>query len=253
MSNDGTGRDSPSEFRHVALDDIDSTNAECMRRAREGDPGGLWVTATLQTQGRARRGRSWVSEPGNLYASLLLIDPAPTEALSSLPLAVSLALYDAVRQVLPVDKILNIKWPNDLLVEGMKLSGILLEGEMLPNGKYALVIGCGVNIRHKPGETPYPATTLSENGSAVSAEELFARLYVSMADMLATWNKGRGMRAVVARWREVAAGMGGKITVNLPDRSIEGIFTDIDENGMLLLDRGGGNVISIAAGDVFFA
>jgi BirA family biotin operon repressor/biotin-[acetyl-CoA-carboxylase] ligase len=86
---------------------VASTNIECMERARAGDPGGLWVTANRQTGGRGRRGRPWVSEPGNLYASLLLIDPAPRGAMASLPLAVTVAVYDAVAAVLPGDRAIS--------------------------------------------------------------------------------------------------------------------------------------------------
>ena len=106
------------DFRHIELGDVASTNIECMERARAGDPGGLWITAVRQTGGRARRGRNWVSEPGNLYSSLLLIDPAPLEALASLPMAVTVAVHDAIASVLPADaaEALRIKWPNDMLI-----------------------------------------------------------------------------------------------------------------------------------------
>jgi BirA family biotin operon repressor/biotin-[acetyl-CoA-carboxylase] ligase len=108
------------DFRHIELGDVASTNLECMERARSGDEGRLWITAVRQTGGRARRGRSWVSEPGNLYSSLLLIDPAPWAALASLPLAVTVAVEDAVSSALPAEaaQTLRIKWPNDLLIGG---------------------------------------------------------------------------------------------------------------------------------------
>ncbi|MCO6186091.1 biotin--[acetyl-CoA-carboxylase] ligase [Rhizobium sp. L1K21] len=240
-------------FRHIALGDTVSTNLECFERARNGDPGGLWITAERQTGGRARRGRSWVSERGNLYSSLLLIDPAPIEQLASLPLVISVALHDAIKPLLPLDREIAIKWPNDLLISGAKVSGILLEGEQLRDGRYALVIGCGVNVAHKPTETPYPATCLNDEGANVSAEELFARFYAAMAAMLQRWDQGRQTSQVVKRWRHAAKGIGEKIKVNLPDRTLEGVFADIDERGMLLLDQGNGNLKTIAAGDVFFA
>lgn len=243
----------PFEFRHIALENTISTNLECFERARAGDAGGLWVTAARQTGGRARRGRSWVSEPGNLYASLMLIDPAPIEALASLPLVISVALYDAIKAVIPYDKHVEIKWPNDLLINGAKVSGILLEGEQLPDGRYALVIGCGVNVAHRPTDTPYPATCLRDEGAMVSADELFARFYVSMAEMLQMWDKGQRLTQIVERWRTAAKGIGQKIRVNLPDRILEGTFAGIDDRGMLLLDQGHGDLTTIAAGDVFFA
>jgi BirA family transcriptional regulator, biotin operon repressor / biotin---[acetyl-CoA-carboxylase] ligase len=248
----GVGRKPVVGFRHIELDETQSTNLECLERARAGDIGNLWVTARRQTQGRARRGRSWVSEPGNLYASLLLIDPAPRDRLASLPLAVSLAVYDAIRHELPADVDVRIKWPNDVLVEGCKISGTLLEGETLQDGRHALVIGCGINVAHKPAEAMYPVTTLAERGATCGPEILFARLYDAIERVLTLWNRGEGTPLLVKQWREVAIGIGSPVTVNLPDRSLAGIFSGIDEHGLLLLDMPGGERRSVAAGDVFF-
>ncbi len=246
-------RPSHDDFRHEAFEALASTNSECLARARAGDPGNLWITAARQTGGRGRRGRPWVSEPGNLYASLLLVDVAPLERLSSLPLAVAVAVHDAVRAVLPLDApALDIKWPNDILIGRRKTCGILLEGEGLPGGRHALVVGIGVNVKAKPDDAAYPVTSLSEHGTSVSPEELFARLYAAMADALALWDRGEGIAAVVERWRRLACGVGEKITVNLPDRSISGHFCGIDDKGMLMLDTGGASPLAIAAGDVFF-
>lgn len=241
------------DFRHEALGSVASTNTECLARARAGDFGSLWITADSQTGGRGRRGRAWLSKPGNLYASLLLIDPAPLERMASLPLAVALAVHGAIRQVLPPDAPpLEVKWPNDILIGRKKTCGILLEGERLADGRYALVIGIGINIRAKPDDTAYPVTSLNDHGVFVSPPELFAHLFASMADMLAIWDEGRGIAGIVERWRAVACGIGEKITVNLPERSISGYFCGIDDKGMLILDRGEDGRMAIAAGDVFF-
>lgn len=213
----------------------------------------MWITANRQTGGRGRRGRPWVSEAGNLYASLLLIDPSPREDLSSLPLAVAVAVHDAIRAVLPLGAPpLEIKWPNDILVGRRKTCGILLEGEGLPGGRHALVIGIGINIDARPGEAAYPVTSLHDEGASVSPPDLFARLFASMAAALDLWDAGRGIAAIVERWRALACGVGEKITVNLPDRSISGHFCGIDDKGMLMLDTGGASPLAIAAGDVFF-
>lgn len=118
------------DFRHEAMAETPSTNLECFARARAGDGGNLWVTAIRQTGGRGRRGRPWVSEPGNLYASLLLVDPAPMDRIGSLPLAFALAVYRAIRAVLPTNgEPLEIKWPNDVLIGRRKTCGILMEAE----------------------------------------------------------------------------------------------------------------------------
>jgi BirA family biotin operon repressor/biotin-[acetyl-CoA-carboxylase] ligase len=246
-------RISLGDFRHETLSETPSTNSECLARARAGDPGFLWVTAEKQTSGRGRRGRSWASERGNLYASLLLIDPAAAERLSSLPLAIAVAVHQAIRTVLPPGGApLEVKWPNDVLIGRKKTCGILVEGERLDDGRQALVIGIGVNVSIMPDNPLYPVTCLREHGCAVSPEELFAHLFRSMAEVLDIWNEGHGIREIVARWRDVACGIGEKITVNLPDRSISGQFVGIDDKGLLILKTGAGTMMQIAAGDVFF-
>lgn len=250
---DRIGRVSIDQFRHTALGDVGSTNTECLIRARAGDPGFHWITAARQISGRGRRGRSWASEPGNLYASLLLIDPAPMDKLQSLPLAVAVAVHRAIQAVMPAgSNPVSIKWPNDILIAGKKCCGILLEGEGLPDGHHALVIGCGINVALAPDHGLYPVTSLQAEGTGVSPDELFAHLFRSMSDVLNTWNRGEGIAEIIAQWRSAAGGIGQKITVNLPDRSLSGRFEGIDEDGRLMLDIGAGTVQRIAAGDVFF-
>lgn len=248
-----TGRMSLDDFRHEALAETSSTNVECFARARAGDPGNLWVTAVRQTGGRGRRGRPWVSEAGNLYASLLLIDPAPLEDVGSLPLAVALAVYRAVGAVLPPGgEPLEIKWPNDILIGRKKTCGILMEAETLPGGRSALVIGIGINIAHMPDNPAYPVTRLGEHGASCSPDEVFAHLFREVAHILDLWNRGEGVSEVMRLWRAAACGIGEAITVNLPDRSIRGRFSGIDDKGFLLLRDEDGQMRSIAAGDVFW-
>lgn len=243
------------DFRHIELGDVASTNIECMERARAGDPGGLWITAVRQTGGRARRGRNWVSEPGNLYSSLLLIDPAPWQALASLPMAVTVAVHDAIASVLPVEAgaALRIKWPNDMLISGRKTSGILIEAEQMADGRRAVVIGCGVNVAHFPEAGLYPATCLADQGSAATPQDLFARLVVSMDHMLKAWDQGRGLATIRDAWIDRAQGIGDPVTVNLPDRKIHGLFDGIDDEGRLMLAMPDGSRQMIASGDVFFS
>ena len=253
MTGFASRRNPPDGFRHDRLGDVTSTNTVALDRARAGEPGGLWITATRQTGGRGRRGRPWASEPGNLYSSLLLIDPGPPEALGTLPLAVAVAVHDAVRAVLPPGaEPLQIKWPNDILIGRKKSCGILLESERLADGRQAVVIGIGVNIAFRPELAHYPVTSLAEQGASAGPDELFAHLFATMAEALTLWDRGRGVAAVVTRWRQSACGVGEKITVNLPNRSLSGIFAGIDSEGLLLLDTGADKPTAIAAGDVFF-
>lgn len=251
MWNKRGGMHSLDKFRHVALGEVSSTNSECLARARHGEPGLLWVTAERQTAGRGRRGRAWTSEAGNLYASLLLIDPAPPENISSLPLAVSLAVHGALRNVLPPGgEAVEIKWPNDVLIGRKKSSGILLEAEIFPDGRRAIVCGIGVNVRHRPDSAPYGVTSLQEQSSSATAEEVFAHLFREMAEVLDLWDQGRGVAEITRIWRELACGVGGMIRVNLPDRSVDGRFVGIDDSGLLILETEE-RQLHIAAGDVF--
>ncbi|PTM90170.1 biotin--[acetyl-CoA-carboxylase] ligase [Mycoplana dimorpha] len=249
----GTGRLTLDDFRHEALVETVSTNTECFERARKGALSGLWVTAARQTGGRGRRGRPWTSEPGNLYASLLLIDPAPVERLGSLPLAAAVAVQAAIASVMPLaSPPVLIKWPNDILIERKKICGILVESEMLADGRQAIVIGCGINVAVAPEGGLYPIGKLSDYGCTVAPAELFAHLYREMADTLRLWDSANGIGEIMARWRKVAGGIGETITVNLPTQSISGRFAGIDDTGLLKLVNDDGGVRLIAAGDVFF-
>ncbi|HEV7250927.1 MAG TPA: biotin--[acetyl-CoA-carboxylase] ligase [Shinella sp.] len=241
------------DFRHEALAEVGSTNTECLERARKGALSGLWITAERQTGGRGRRGRAWFSEPGNLYASLMLVDPAPMERLGSLPLAVAVAVQAAVSRIMPLAAPdVLIKWPNDILVDRRKVCGILIEGETLPDGRHGLAIGIGINVAVAPDAGLYPVATLRDFGAAASPDELFAYLFQSMAETLSLWDAGRGISAIMERWKQVAGGIGENITVNLPDRSISGRFAGIDDTGLLKLETDDGGARLIAAGDVFF-
>ena len=241
-------------YRRIDLDAVDSTNSECMRHARSGEAGPLFVTGRSQTGGRGRRGRTWISEPGNLYCSLLLIDPAPMERLGSLPLAVSVALHEAVSSVVPTTRRVTIKWPNDVLIDGAKVSGLLIEGERLPGGRQAIVIGSGINIAHAPQGGLYPAISLSGAGAGDQTPETFFPVYAdALMSALALWDAGNGVSAIRERWLAAAAGIGDTVTARLPDRELTGRFTGIDADGRLVLDAADGLRHLIAAGDVFFA
>src|SRR6266853_2881802 len=155
--------------QHVAHEVLGSTNAEALQLARQGEHGPLWITADRQTAGRGRRGRAWISPPGNLHASLLLTQPAAAEHWPQLSFVAALAIHDAVVAVADhLKPLLAIKWPNDVLLAGAKFAGILIEGE----GKEeegAVAIGIGVNCAAHPAGTDYPATDLAAAGASVWA------------------------------------------------------------------------------------
>lgn len=237
----------------VAFETVGSTNAEALSRARAGEMGPLWIVARRQTAGRGRRGRTWISEPGNLYASLVLSDPAPSSAIPGICFVAALALHDAVLDtahgLAPAQ--LRLKWPNDLLLDGRKIAGILVEGTSAAGGPAAVVVGFGVNCKHHPANVEYPATDLAAAGFAVSAEMLLAALGSALRERLSEWNRGQNFASIRAAWLARAAGIGAAIEVRLANRMGAGVFETVDESGALVLKHADGSRETIAAGDVF--
>jgi BirA family biotin operon repressor/biotin-[acetyl-CoA-carboxylase] ligase len=234
----------------TVCDAVESTNAEGLALARGGEVGPRWITARAQTAGRGRRGRPWVSTPGNLYASLLVTDPAPRDQAAQVSFVAALAVHDALAQVASALRSrLTLKWPNDVLGDGAKLAGILIESE--GGARFSVVVGIGVNLRHHPAATEFPATDVAAMGGEANAEQLFAALSASMLDRLIQWDKGAGFAATRADWLARAAGRGGDIRVRLAGKELTGRFTDLDESGRLLLTTADGTITTVAAGDVF--
>ena len=240
-------------FRLIAHKTLDSTNAEALRGAfaHASVTSPLWITAREQTVGRGRRGNSWISPPGNLYATLLMKGPASPQRAPELSFVAALAVHDAIADCAPAMRArLTLKWPNDVLCGGAKLAGILLEGHRLESS-LALAIGIGVNCQHHPSQTAYPATDLAAAGAKVSADDLFSALSRAMMGRLDQWRGGTGFAAVRSDWLGRAGGVGEEIKVRLPDRVLIGCFEDLDERGCLLLRVADGSVETIVAGDVF--
>jgi len=232
--------------RVFARDVVGSTNAEAFALARAGERGPFWVTARSQTAGRGRRGRSWTSQAGNLYTSLLLIDPSPPAHAAELSFVAALAAYDAVSEVVGLAGRLAIKWPNDLLCDGSKFAGILIEGQ-----GPSVVIGIGINCAHHPAGTSFPATDLAACGVGVSPDRLFEALAPAMQRRLVQWNRGAGFASIRSDWLARAAGIGDEVHVATAERDVRGRFEGIDDAGRLLLRLPDGRVEAIAAGDVF--
>jgi BirA family transcriptional regulator, biotin operon repressor / biotin---[acetyl-CoA-carboxylase] ligase len=236
-----------SGVRLVTRDEVGSTNTESLALARAGERGPLWVTARRQSAGRGRRGRVWVSEPGNLYASLLLTDPSPPERAPELSFVAALAVHDAVAALArELSSRLALKWPNDVLIDMKKFSGILIEGE----GASA-VVGIGINCAQHPGDAIFPATNLGVAGASVTVENLFEDLSGAMTRRLAQWNRGAGFDVIHADWLARAAGLGGPMRVALPEGERAGRFETIDTRGRLILKLADGTTETITAGDVF--
>ena len=232
--------------RLITHETVGSTNEEALKLGRAGERAPLWVVARQQTAGRGRRGRTWVSEPGNLYASLLLADPSPPDRFPELSFVAALALHDAVTGRIPgLAGRVVLKWPNDLLIDRNKFAGILVEGEGT-----TVVIGIGVNCVHHPDGTEYPATDLAAAGLRATPESLFGPLSAAMVARLAQWDRGAGFAAIRNDWLSRAAGLGKPVRVNTADGELAGQFEGIDGSGRLVLRRADGTMQAIAAGDV---
>ena len=230
-----------------------STNDAALERARAGDLGHLWIVADRQTSGRGRRGRVWVSESGNLHATALLIDPCAVRHLAELPFVAVVAAHRAVAgHVAGGESRVRIKWPNDLMVDGRKVAGILLESTRLADGRTAVAVGIGINCKHAPSGTEMPATSLLAAGSAVLPEVLFDDLGAALARVFEIWDGGVGFAAVRADWLAHAVGIGAPIRVRLVAGEESGVFEAIDTAGRLVLRTADGEKRTISAGDVFF-
>jgi BirA family biotin operon repressor/biotin-[acetyl-CoA-carboxylase] ligase len=240
----------PAEVRHLSYDTLGSTNAEALALARAGERGPVWITAKTQSAGRGRRGKNWVSPPGNLYATLLLAEPAPPPQAAQLSFVAGLAVRDAIAACAgALGDRLALKWPNDVLVGTAKVAGLLIEAENAP--VFAVAIGIGVNCVSHPDGTPYPATDLANEGARVTTQTLFAALAAAMQARLAQWQGGADFPAIRRHWLKHAAGLGEFIRVRLPERELHGRFMGLDENGRLLVQPETGPHLKITAGEVF--
>jgi BirA family transcriptional regulator, biotin operon repressor / biotin---[acetyl-CoA-carboxylase] ligase len=178
-------------WRVERLDRVGSTNDEARTRALAGDSGRLWIVAREQTQGRGRRGRLWKSPPGNLYASALLIDPAPVAIAAQIGFVAGVALRKAVDDLSGGEDV-ELKWPNDLVWRGAKLAGLLAEGTALSDGRSACIVGIGVNCLSAPSGLGYAVDALSNVLRPVSPERLFTRLAFRFEQSLTLWRRGEG-------------------------------------------------------------
>ncbi len=239
-------------FRLHGHDTVGSTSTEAAQAAQAGDVGDVWFCALQQTAGRGRRGRPWQSPHGNLAASLLIVPDTDPAIAATLGFVAGIALNRALAEVLPDSARVALKWPNDVLADGAKLAGILLEAQKRPDGSLAIVIGMGVNVVAAPEGLPYPATSLRALGVEVSAGTVFAALSDSWVDAIETWDRGRGIPQVLDLWRQSAAGIGAEVAVNRDGDVVRGIFETIDEAGRLIVRANDNSRIAITAGDVHF-
>jgi BirA family biotin operon repressor/biotin-[acetyl-CoA-carboxylase] ligase len=237
------------------IEEIDSTIVEARRRAESGDLGPVWLMARRQTAGRGRRGRSWTSIEGNLFATYLGSTHHPPARIALLGFAAGLAIAEAADALMEAGRSM-LKWPNDLILEGAKAAGIMLDsGAAVAGGgpgKTWFALAFGVNIIGAPGDLEQPTQYLSAflRGLAPAPEALLA----DIRGRLENWARSlesEGFAALRAAWLARAYGLGRTVRVEVGGKKTEGVVAGLSEKGELELETADGPV-RISAGDIHF-
>ena len=237
--------------RHIALDWVTSTNDEAMARLRAGEPGDFVVTAREQSNGRGRQGRAWTSPPGNLYMSLALRDPAPAALAPQLGFVAGVALAKALRAQLDGDVRTQLKWPNDVLLDGRKIAGLLVEAS-LTGAQARIIVGIGINVATSPADAAYPATSLADAGPLPALDTMRDALTDAFLRRRSQWHR-TGLGPLRDEAADRLHGVGAPATVALDrDRTdlLHGINEGLAPSGALRLRTADGAVHTLLAGDV---
>lgn len=244
-----TGVILPAPFSLIRLDSVGSTNDEARRLALSGAAADLLVVSAItQTQGRGRRSRPWLSPAGNLHCSTLIRLDGDLATAAQLGFAAAVALVDAFRTQVPGVSF-TCKWPNDVLAEGRKCCGMLLE----PIGREWLIVGVGVDVvaAPPPGELVYPAIALADLGYTGSDIDVLAAFAEGFGPLVNEWRRD-GFAPIREAWLHRARGVGEPIVVRLEGETLTGLFAGLDAEGALLLDQPTHGLRRIMAGDVYF-
>ncbi len=239
----------PEGVHRLVFERLDSTMSEAVRHC-PGLRGPLWILALEQRAGRGRQGRAWLHAPGNFAATLIWQPPGDIAARALRSFVAALALRDACLAATDGVGQFTLKWPNDVLLNGGKLAGILLES----TGP-CLAIGVGVNLLHSPPPevvlpgAPAPVNLRDETGISIPPEDFLSLLAPAFAEREAQF-VNRGFAAIRDDWLAHAARLGQGLKARLPDREISGIFRTVDDQGRLVLETTGGEH-RIAAADIF--
>jgi BirA family biotin operon repressor/biotin-[acetyl-CoA-carboxylase] ligase len=209
------------------------------------------VWALQQTAGRGRRGRRWLSPAGNLHATFVLAPDVTAGRAAQLGFVATLAVGDALRRVIPDPDRMAYKWPNDVVVEGRKIAGTLIESEIGESGVLALlVVGIGINLAVAPSDTEIPATSVAALGGDAPTPGAMLEVLAGRFHAWTTRWRAAGFAPIRAAWLAGTASLGQPILVRLGDAELCGRFRDIDDEGSLLLDTAAG-MRRISAGEVF--
>jgi len=240
----------PPGCRLEAHEELSSTSDEAKRRAREGASSGLWILAERQTKGRGRMGRAWVSGEGNLYASFLLYPAIPVSRFSEFSFVAALALAKTAKRLAPMARV-ECKWPNDVLMEGKKVSGILVEAENSKDpAKPWAVIGIGINVETAPANVDFPAAALAEFAEEkINKYNVFDEFSKVIAEMLALWGRD-GFTPIRTQWLNLAWRRGKEVEVETGDAVVKGVFEGLTPAGAMLLRQSGGQCREIMSGTV---
>lgn len=242
----------PGSVELIRFTSVESTNDTAKQLAANGAKSGTLVWADEQTRGRGRGGHDWHSPPGNLYSTMILRPDKSAQETAGLSFIAALAISDAVQELLPSSATLNLKWPNDVLINSKKVAGILLESAAVGSGDAEwVVIGCGVNIDNHPETTGNEATSLTNEGcNNVDVRGLLESYVRHLLDWEERW-QADGFNPIRTAWLQRAIGVGKPVHVRLSTDEFEGLFTDMDASGALLVELPDGDVRRVTAGDVF--
>lgn len=249
------------QFKIITLDEANSTNQQLREEARTGAKHGTVLWARKQTEGRGRNGRSWESPAGGLYASLLLRPGKNPAQIAQLSFVAAVSAHKALASILcdgvasgevrAADADIRLKWPNDILLNGRKLGGILLESSIEGGKVDWVILGLGVNIERYPEGCEFPATSLAAAGvTGISAKIVLSRFLYSFAEDYAVWSR-EGFTPFRQLWLHQASFLGELIQARTESGTQEGIFEDLDEEGALVLRTRQGEIHRITCGDVF--
>jgi len=245
-----------NDYHLLSYDLLDSTNEESKRLAGGGASHGAVIWAKRQSAGRGRMGREWVSAEGNLFVTVLLNPEVDLASCAQLSFVASLAVAETIEGIVEHPKKLSCKWPNDVLFDGKKIAGILLESfatrEATGGNRQWVAVGVGINVDSYPEHVMFPATCLRDAGvEIISAKIVLSRFMHNFIQRYDVW-ANQGFAEIEKQWTKRAHHINKKLEVIVGEAQHQGTFEGIDASGQLLLRAKGGAITAIAAGDVFF-